>query len=98
MKAVHILIYRFKPGVDRVDEHLEAIRAFEGKTPGLSSLECGRNLSTSPSGERFTHGFVMTFDSSEALEAYRKSPAHREFVKRFKDDVEAKAIFDPAID
>ena len=92
-KIEHILLYRFKPGIDRIDEHLEVIRGFRGATEGLMDLQCGRNVAAG-SGGRFTHGFVMTFESRPALEKYNGSDAHRRLVSPFRDDMEEKLVVD----
>jgi len=89
----HILLYRFKPGIDRIDEHLAVIAGFRNSTEGLIDLSCGRNInSTSLMG--FTHGFVMTFDSQEALDNYNKSEDHNALVALFKNDIEDKLVID----
>jgi quinol monooxygenase YgiN len=89
----HILLYRFKPGVDRIDEHLQVISRFEGRTKGLVALRFGRNI-CERSSDKYTHGFVMTFEDKLCLQAYRKSPAHNDLVNRFKDDIEEKLAID----
>ena len=93
MKIHHVLLYRFKPGVDRIDEHLAAILKFRNHTEGLIDLKCGRDILPSYSG-RYTHGFVMTFASPDDLEKYTQSEAHRILVDTFKSDIEDKVIFD----
>ena len=42
----------------------------------------------------FTHGFVMTFDSQEALDNYNKSEDHNALVALFKNDIEDKLVID----
>jgi len=93
MKIHHILLYRFKPGSDRVEEHLAAILKFRDHTEGLIDLQCGRNMLPSFAG-RYTHGFIMTFASPDDLAKYNKSDAHRMLVDMFKPDIEDKAVFD----
>ena len=93
MKIHHVLLYRFKPGVDRIDEHLAAILAFRDNTKGLLTLNCGRNIAEGYA-DRFTHGFVMTFASRNDLDTYNRSESHRRLVEGFRADVEDKFIFD----
>ena len=92
--VTHILMYRFKAGVgdERVDEHLSFIEGLRGKFEGLVDLKCGRDIGTR--NRKYSHGFVMTFESAEALTAYNKSELHGELVGRFRDDVEDKVVFD----
>ncbi len=93
MKIHHVLLYRFRPGIDRIDEHLATILAFRDNTPGLLSLQCGRNIAERYT-DRFTHGFVMTFASRNDLDAYNGSEAHRLLVEGFRADMEDKLVFD----
>ena len=94
MAVMHILMYRFKDGVsdERVDEHLAFIEGLRGKFEGLVDLKCGRDVRVDR--RKYTHGFVMTFESQEALDSYNKSELHGELVSRFRDDVEDKVVFD----
>ena len=87
----HVLLYKFKPGIDRIDDHLKTILEFRGNTEGLVDLQCGRNIRQT---DRYTHGFIMVFDSSKSLELYNKSEAHRTLENSFKDDIEDKFIYD----
>lgn len=98
MAIVHILMYRFKPGVpeSRIGEHLAFIEGLRGKFDGLLDVKCGRDVGTG--NGKFTHGFVMTFASAEALQAYNRSDLHGELVGRFREDVEDKVVFDSTMD
>ena len=93
MKIQHILLYRFKPEIDRIDEHLAAILKFRDNTPGLLTLKCGLNI-TEGYSDRFTHGFVMTFASRDDLDAYNRSEPHQRLVEGFRADVEDKLVVD----
>jgi hypothetical protein len=94
MGVTHILMYRFKEGVPDswIDEHLRFIDSLRGKFEGLVDLKCGRDVGSG--NGKFTHGFVMTFESTEALAAYNKAELHRELVERFRESVEDKVVFD----
>jgi hypothetical protein len=43
---------------------------------GLLSFQAGPNIDLERKSQKFTHGFVMTFDSQAALEAYAVHPDH----------------------
>lgn len=92
MQINHVLLYKFKHGIDRIDEHLEAILKFRDNTEGLLDLKCGRNIAQSSSAG-FTHGFIMTFESKDAFDKYKQSEAHINLADRFRDDMENKSIF-----
>ena len=87
-------MYRFKADVpdSRVDEHLAFIKGLRGQFEGLIDLKCGRNVGTGDG--KFTHGFVMKFESAEALAAYNRADLHRELVETFRGEVEDKVVFD----
>ncbi len=89
----HILLYKFKPGIDRIDEHLKAISKFRDNTEGLIDLKCGRTIRHDSSKE-FTHGFVMFFKNQETLNKYGQSEAHSNLVNMFKDDIGNKKVID----
>ncbi len=89
----YILLYKFKPGVDRINEHLEVISRFRYNTDGLIELEYGKNI-VNNSSDNFTHGFIMSFTNREALNKYNKSESHSNLVNAFKDDIEAKKNID----
>ena len=93
MSIHHVLLYKFKPGIDRIDEHLATILAFRDNTPGLLSLECGRNIAADHA-DRFSHGFVMTFASRDDLDRYNRSEPHRLLVEGFRDDLADKLVVD----
>ncbi|MBU2934984.1 MULTISPECIES: Dabb family protein [Pacificibacter] len=44
---------------------------------GLLSFQAGPNIDLEQKSQKFTHGFVMTFESQAALEAYTVHPAHK---------------------
>ena len=92
--VTHVLMYRFKDGVGeaRIDEHLAFIESLRGRFEGLADLRCGRDVGTG--NRKYTHGFVMTFESLAALAEYNKSELHRELVETFRDDVADKVVFD----
>ncbi len=96
MAVTHILLYRFKPSVpdSRIGEHLDFIKGLRWRLEGLIDLKCGRDVGTG--NGKYTHGFVMTFASAEALANYGKAELHRELVETFRDDVEEKVVFDIA--
>jgi hypothetical protein len=44
---------------------------------GLVSFKAGPNIDLERKSQKYTHGFVMTFDSQAALNAYAVHPAHK---------------------
>ncbi len=89
----HILLYKFKFGIDRIDEHLKLISEFKNNTEGLIDLKYGRNIGYDSSNE-FTHGFIMFFKNKESLDRYNQSEAHSKLVNLFNEDIEDKKVID----
>lgn len=52
------------------------LEALVGVVEGLTSYEGGPNIDLEKKSQRFTHGFVMRFESREAVAAYATHPAH----------------------
>lgn len=44
---------------------------------GLLLFQAGPNIDLEQKSQKFTHGFVMTFDNQAALGAYAEHPAHK---------------------
>ena len=87
MPIQHILMYRFKDGVpeSRIDEHLAFIESARGQHAGLIDLKCGREVGKK--ARHYTHGFVMVFETQQALADYNASPWHDSLVGTFRVDV-----------
>jgi len=73
----HILLLEPKPETasEELLAVLERFKALKGQIPGLVEVQVGVNRHTVNQG--YTHGFVMTFESEEALKAYSPHPAHK---------------------
>ena len=73
----HVLL--LKPHPETTSEELLAVlerfKALKGQIPGLIEVQAGVNQHTVHQG--YTYGFVMTFESEEALRAYSPHPAHK---------------------
>ena len=73
----HILLLEPKPETtsEELLVALERFKALKGQIPGLMEVQVGVNPHMANQG--YTHGFVMTFESKEALKAYSPHPAHK---------------------
>lgn len=74
----HIVLFSFKPGTSEgtVGECLAGLASLRSLVPGIVSYEHGMNHSEEGLGEGLEHGFVMTFESREARDAYLPHPEH----------------------
>lgn len=79
----HFGVFEFQPQVTEqdIDECFGALKGMVGKIPGLEEVLCGPYESGEGLNDGYTHGFVMTFESSEARDAYLPHPDH-EVVKK----------------
>jgi hypothetical protein len=73
---VHMFIFHWKQGVteDQKARVVPAIRALQGKVPGLLETQVGVNQS--PKQSQYMLGGVMKFADKAAMEAYTHHPAH----------------------
>jgi quinol monooxygenase YgiN len=75
---LHIVLLRPKPSaadadVEALDRALEGLR---GEIPGILGYTWGPNGSPEGLGRGYALGFVMTFESAAARDAYLPHPAH----------------------
>jgi heme-degrading monooxygenase HmoA len=94
VQIVHILL--LQPKQETSAEALEAvitkIGALQQTIPGILSFESDKNLVTNNQG--YTHGFVMTFESEEHLNAYVSHPTHQIVAKELRSLCSNVLIFD----
>lgn len=77
----HVFAFQWKPeATDELKAKAEtAIRAFQGKIPGLEETHVGANIS--PRGKGYTFGGIMRFKDKAALDAYVQHPMHQALLK-----------------
>jgi hypothetical protein len=92
MAVQHMVWLKFKEGVSeqRIEEHMEALRGMQGKVPHVQYVAAGKSL-VDRAGD-YTHGFVVTMNSPEDLQAYEEHPEHLKVAKPLKEDAEVMAI------
>ena len=88
----HIVVYTFKEGVDK-DRAVEVIASvlepLVGVVPGLTSMQIRRTYQ----GD-MDYCLYSTFESKEALAAYREHPAHLEAKKHFHSWLDRRVCAD----
>lgn len=92
----HYGVFKFKPGVTdaQIAECFLAMKSMVGKIPGLQTMEHGPYQSEEGLNEGFTHGFIMTFDSVEARDAYLPHPIHESVKDVVVPRLEKVIVFD----
>lgn len=74
----HVVLFRFKSSTpeSRIKEIYAALDGLCEKIPGLVDFSGGAYSSGEGLNKGFTHGFVMTFESAAARDAYLPHPEH----------------------
>jgi hypothetical protein len=74
----HFGMFQFKPEVTQegIDTCFHELVGMVGKIPGLIDVHHGPYDSAEGLNDGFTHGFIMTFESPEARDAYVPHPEH----------------------
>ncbi len=87
----HVLLLKAKSG--KTPEEAEALFAalagLVGKIDGLIDFAGGADITAGARSQGYTHGFVMTLTSPEAVAAYLPHPEHQKvaaLVREFSSD------------
>ena len=74
----HYGVFQFRPEITpaRIDACFREMAGMVGKIPGLVDFHCGPYDSGEGMNDGFTHGFIMTFTSAAARDAYLTHPEH----------------------
>lgn len=92
----HFGVFQFKEGVSdsEIKDCFDAIDSMVGRIPGLLSIEHGTYQSDEGLSDGFTHGFIMTFESFEARDAYLPHPIHESVKDIVVPKLERVIVFD----
>ena len=75
---VHAVFCAIRPEIsaDAIARVLRALDALKEQCAGLVSLESGLNIDLEQKSQGYSHGFLMRFETRDALEAYAVHRAH----------------------
>lgn len=92
----HYGVFKFNADVDEetIDECFNRMKDMVGRIPGLLDMESGPYQSDEGLDKGFTHGFIMTFDSLDARDAYLPHPVHEEVKEFVVPKLEDVIVFD----
>jgi hypothetical protein len=92
----HFGVFQFKDGVSesQVDLCFHEMKSLVGKVPGLLEVLHGSYMGSEGLNDGFSHGFIMTFESVEALEAYLPHPEHERVKEVVLPCLERVLVFD----
>lgn len=92
MAVEHMVWLKFNEGVpaERIEEHVERLRALEQSVAVVSSVKIGRSFTDRARG--FTHGMIVTLADREALPLYLNHPEHVAAATPLREDAEIMAM------
>ena len=92
----HLILCRFRPDAsgEQIQVFIDHFRALSHKIPGILSFEAGANNSPEELNRGMTHACLLTFENSQARDAYLPHPEHRKFVAANIPLVEEILVFD----
>ena len=75
---LHCVFMRFKSAFQQADKQAiyDELAGLKGQLPGILDVKCGPNVSPEGLNGGFLDGFIVTFDSVEARDAYLPHPLH----------------------
>jgi hypothetical protein len=75
---LHTVLVRFKSALQPAEKQAlyEAVAALKDVTPGITDIKYGPNVSSEGLNGGFLDGFIVTFESPEARDAYLVHPEH----------------------
>jgi hypothetical protein len=77
--VTHCVFLKIRPDAAPavVEAGFQALAALMGQVEGLTGYRWGPNVSSEGLSRGYTHGFVMTFDTPAARDAYLPHPGHQ---------------------
>ncbi len=92
----HIVLLKFKPTTTEalIEDAFQNLAGLKGLIPGIAEFVGGPYSSPEGLNQGYTHGFVMTFDSPEARDAYLPHPEHERVKSKIAPLVESVVAFD----
>jgi hypothetical protein len=92
----HMVVVKFKPevSVPKIDDFLGQLRAFWAKTAGITYFAGGPFSSPEGLNQGYTHGFLVTFNSPAARDAYLVHAEHKRLVDLIVPHLDGVLAFD----
>ena len=92
----HYGVFKFHEGVseEQIAMCFAEMMGMVGKIPGLLDMIHGPYDSDEGLNDGFTHGFIMTFESPEARDAYLPHPIHERVKEIVVPCLERVIVFD----
>lgn len=87
----HVVLYKLKAG-ESAEKLVERFLSMRGQVPHLLSIEAGADFLHSP--RSYDVALVTTFESREAMAAYREHPFHKGVSSYVHSVIESSASVD----
>lgn len=96
MSVQHMVLLKFKAGVAEgvIEELFEQLGGLQELIPGIRYFAGGPYASDEGLHGGYTHGFLMTFESAAARDAYLPHPEHERVKAAILPHVESVIAFD----
>ncbi|MDQ3226834.1 MAG: Dabb family protein [Chloroflexota bacterium] len=94
--VVHVVLMRLRAGVSAVelDRLAERVLNLAESIAGKDSCMIGPNVTEEPLSQEYEFGFVVRFETREALAAYHADPAHEGVSHAIQDLTQTVLVFD----
>ena len=92
----HIVLFKFKATTTetQIEDAFHNLTGLKDLIAGLAEFIGGPYSSPEGLNQGYTHGFLMTFDSREARDAYLPHPEHERVKSQIAPLVESVVAFD----
>ena len=94
--VLHVVLIKPKADVDEaaIGELANVLSALPTKIPGIVDYAWGANVNPEGLDQGYSHGFVMTFESMDARDAYFPHPDHTAVHPLIDTIAESVLVFD----
>jgi hypothetical protein len=92
----HMVLLKFKPEVtpEKIKDLFEQLAQLQQLIPGITYFSGGEYSSNEGLNQGYTHGFLMTFESVEARDAYLPHPEHERVKSALLEWIDSVLAFD----
>ncbi len=92
----HIVLVKIKPSVttEKITEMFRLLAELQQLIPGITYFAGGPYSSTEGINQGYTHGFLMTFESVDARDAYLPHPEHERVQAALLASIDSALAFD----
>lgn len=92
----HMVLLKFKPEVTpaKITELFSQLAQLQQLIPGITYFAGGPYSSPEGLNQGYTHGFLMTFESVDARDAYLPHPEHEPVKTALLECIDSVLVFD----